>query len=138
MAQGILEKKIKERNLDIFVDSAGTSDYHIGETPDHRAISISADYGIDISSYRGRQLTSSDFEEFDYILVMDSSNYENAIALVNEPKLQQKVSMMLNFGFPGENRSVPDPYFGGEEGFEQVYQLLDHSIDKFLDQIENV
>lgn len=137
MAQGILEHKIEKRQLDITVDSAGTSNYHIGEAPDRRAIEKSADYGINISQYKGRQLVASDFDEFDYILVMDSSNYENAIALVDDPTKQEKVKLMLNYGFPGENRSVPDPYYGGEEGFEHVYQLLDHSIDRFLDQIDN-
>lgn len=137
MAQGILENKIETRGLDITVDSAGTSDYHVGESPDQRAIAKSAEHGIDISHYRGRQLMPSDFDIYDCILVMDSSNYENAIALVDDVEKQKKVKMVLNYSFPSENRSVPDPYFGGEEGFEHVYQLLDHALDQFLDQIQN-
>ncbi len=137
MAQGILEHKIREKGLDIQVDSAGTSSYHIGEHPDRRAIEKSAEYDIDISGYSARQLLAEDFDVFDHILVMDSSNYENALRLVNDDERRNKVEMMLNFSFPNENRSVPDPYFGGEEGFEQVYQLLDHACERFLEQIEH-
>jgi protein-tyrosine phosphatase len=137
MAEGILSKKVEEQGLDVFIDSSGTSDYHIGEQPDNRATQKSADYGIDISMLRGRQLVIDDFDEFDRIFVMDSSNYQNAISLTSNPELQEKVEMILNLSFPGENRSVPDPYFGGDEGFEQVYHLLDNACDIIIDQIKN-
>jgi protein-tyrosine phosphatase len=136
MAQGILEKKIRERGLDIEVDSAGTSDYHIDEEPDERAIRKSREYDIDITAYRGRQISLEDFDEYDVIFAMDESNYTNIIALTEEEEKRNKVKMMLNESEAGANMSVPDPYFGGEEGFENVYRLLDRACDKFLDRIE--
>ncbi len=132
MAEGLFQEKINQAGLDHEIDSAGTSSYHIGEAPDQRAIEKSAEYGIDIGKLAARQLVAEDFDLFDHILVMDSSNYQNAEALVNKEEHLNKLELMLNYSFPGENRSVPDPYFGGEEGFEQVYQLLNHSIDQFL------
>jgi protein-tyrosine phosphatase len=137
MAQGILEQKVKEKGLAVEVDSAGTSDYHIDEAPDHRAIAKSKEYGIDISQYKGRQLIAEDFDEFDRILVMDTSNYNNAIALVNDEDKKAKVQMILNLSHPGSNMSVPDPYFGGDEGFENVYQLLDHACDQLVKELES-
>jgi protein-tyrosine phosphatase len=137
MAEGILRSKIEEQNLDVFIDSSGTSDYHIGENPDIRAVQKCADYGIDISKLQGRQLILEDFTIFDRIFVMDSSNYQNAISLTNNQELRAKIEMILNLNYPGENRSVPDPYFGGEEGFEQVYQLLENACDTIIDQIKN-
>ena len=107
MAEGLFQAKIDERGLNIEMDSAGTSSYHIGEAPDERAIAKSAEYGIDISTLKARQLVAEDFDRFDHILVMDSSNYDNAKALVDSEEQLQKLEMMLNFGFPGENRSVP-------------------------------
>ncbi len=137
MAQGILEHKVEESGLDVEVDSAGTSDYHIGQAPDHRAIAKSKEYGIDISQYKGRQLVAEDFEEFDRILVMDTSNYNNAVALVEDEQKKAKVEMILNLSQPGNNMSVPDPYFGGEEGFENVYQLLDHACDVLIKELKS-
>ncbi|KAA3651480.1 MAG: low molecular weight phosphotyrosine protein phosphatase [Bacteroidetes bacterium] len=137
MAEGILKQKAEKHKLAIEIDSAGTSDYHIGDKPDKRASSTCFAKGIDISNLRGRQLCKADFDEFDRIFVMDFSNYENSIALVNEPEKQAKVEMILNLSYPGENRSVPDPYFGGDEGFEQVYHLLDNACDVLIEQIKN-
>lgn len=135
MAEGILKQKIAENNLAIEVDSAGTSNFHIGQAPDKRATAISKSHGIDISMLRGRQLAESDFDIFDRIFVMDYSNYENTIALVKDSERQAKVEMILNLSYPGENRSVPDPYFGGDEGFEQVYQLLNNACDVLITQL---
>lgn len=137
MAQGILEKKVAEKGLNVEVDSAGTSDYHIDESPDHRAINKSKAYGIDISHYRGRQINPSDFKTFDRILVMDSSNYENTLAVAESEADKKKVEMILNLSNPNSNMSVPDPYFGGEEGFENVYKLLDAACDVLVEQIEH-
>lgn len=137
MAEGIFRNKVEEHHLAIEVDSAGTSDYHIGESPDHRATEKSAAYDIDISMLRGRQLVREDFDEFDKIFVMDTSNYENAMSLTSDASHLKKLDLLLNLSYPGENRSVPDPYFGGEEGFEQVYQLIDQACDVLIEQIKN-
>lgn len=132
MAQGVLEKKASESGIDIFVDSAGTANYHEGEAPDQRAINKAAENGIDISYYRGRQFQIEDFEEFDHIFTMDAENHKNILALTEDSAKQEKVRMILNLTSPNSNMSVPDPYFGGEEGFENVYQLLDAACEVFL------
>ena len=137
LAQGILEKKVAKHGLNVTVDSAATSDYHIGDLPDPRSISKAAEYGIDITNQRGRQIQKSDFQEFDKIYVMDTSNYSNTVALTNELQEIEKVEMILNLINPGSNQSVPDPYFGGEEGFENVYRLLDAACDVIIEQIKN-
>jgi len=137
MAQGILENKAAEKGIDITVDSAGTSDYHIDQEPDHRAIAKSKEYGINISHYRGRQIDVSDFKTFDRILVMDASNYENTLLVAESDDDKSKVEMILNLSNPNSNMSVLDPYFGGEEGFENVYRLLDSACDVLIEQIEN-
>src|SRR5690554_1217048 len=125
MAQGILETKAEKAGLNITVDSAGTSDYHIDETPDPRAIKTAKKHHINISHYRGRQINSDDFKIFDRIFVMDTSNYENTIMLAKNEEEKNKVELILNLLYPNSNMSVPDPYFGGEDGFEKVYSLLD-------------
>ena len=139
MAQGILEKKVADAGLQdqITVDSAGTSDYHIGDPPDLRAVEKSRAYDIDISHYRGRQFEKDDFDEFDRIFAMDFSNYENILRLSRDTADSQKVEMILNLNNPNSNMSVPDPYYGGEEGFENVYQLLDAACDQLMEQIQS-
>lgn len=137
MAQGILEKKVAETELEIQVDSAGTSDYHINQAPDSRAISKTKEYGIDISHYRGRQLQKEDFTIFDHIFVMDTSNYNNALELTETEEERSKLQMILNLSQPNSNMSVPDPYFGGEEGFENVYRLLDSACDILIENLTN-
>ena len=128
-------EKLELKNVQ--VDSAGTSDYHIGQSPDLRAQANSENHGIDISDLQGRQFTENDFKEFDRILVMDSSNYENVLALSASEEEKAKVDFILNLSHPGSNMSVPDPYFGGEDGFENVYQLLDQAIDNLIEEIKN-
>jgi len=137
MAQGILEHKVNQEGLEVEVDSAGTSSYHIDEHPDHRAIKKCADYGIDIQHYRGRQLQQDDFEYFDAIYVMDSSNLENSLSVSRSETESAKVEMILNLIDKNSNQSVPDPYFGGEDGFEAVYQMLDQACDQIIRNIKS-
>ena len=135
MAQGILESKVEAQSLNIEVDSAGTAAYHIGEQPDGRAIAKSGQLDIDISSYRGRQITSNDFDDFDHIFVMDNYNYRDVLNIARNEDDKKKVDMILNKLFPDQNMSVPDPYYGGEEGFDNVFQLLDRACDKILEEL---
>ena len=135
LAHGILEKKIKENNIIAYVDSAGTGSWHAGEPPDHRSIETAANYGIDISQQKARQFTTNDFEEFDLIYVMDSSNYRDVSAKSIKPEHLLKVKLILNEIHPNENRPVPDPYYGGAAGFEKVYQMLDHATDLIIEKI---
>ena len=130
LAQGILEHKIKEHNLSWYVDSAGTASYHVGNQPDPRSIQKAADYKLDITNQRSRKVDLKDFDEFDLILAMDASNYNNLQNLSEDPTHRSKVKMILNYSYPGENRQVPDPYY--DDGFENVYQLLDRACDKLI------
>jgi protein-tyrosine phosphatase len=137
MSQGILEQKVKEQNLSIFVDSAGTSNYHIGDQPDKRMIKKGLEYNIDISTQRARQFTVNDFDAFDYIFAMDKSNFDNINRLARNNSDKQKVKLYLDYSYPNQQKSVPDPYYGGEDGFEEVYQLLNYATDIFIKSISH-
>lgn len=127
LAQGILESKV---NLEkVFVDSAGTAAYHVGNLPDERSIDVARNYGINITNQRARKFTVQDFDEFDYIYAMDISNYQNILMLARGEEDENKVRLILNEIYPSENKSVPDPYYGGNQGFENVYQMLDEACD---------
>lgn len=132
LAEGILRHKAQELNLDITIDSAGTSDYHIDQHPDKRSILSAKKHGIDISKLKGRQFKVSDFDAFDLIFVMDSSNYSDVIALSRNENDTKKVELILNRVYPNSNMAVPDPYYGGEQGFENVYQLLNKACDAIV------
>jgi protein-tyrosine phosphatase len=116
------------------VDSAGTSGYHADEAPDPRSQASARRHGVDISMQRSRPFSVADFEDFDHILVMDSSNHVNVLALTEDPGARAKVELMLDASFPDQNKPVPDPYYGGEHGFEQVYQLLAQASEDWLDR----
>jgi len=125
LAEGILQTKVNSKGLDIKVDSAGTGGWHVGQGPDRRAVAIANKYGIDISQQQARQFSSSDFESFDIIYAMDGSNLSDIVSLANSNKDIEKVRLILNELTPKDNTPVPDPYYGGDDGFEKVYQLLD-------------
>ena len=127
LAEGILRSKTDPKK--VFVDSAGTSNYHIGHSPDPRSISIAEQRKLDITSQKGRQFKVSDFDEFDHIYVMDMSNYHDVLALARNEEDRKKVSLILNELFPDENVEVPDPYYGGNDGFDKVYDMLDKACD---------
>jgi protein-tyrosine phosphatase len=123
LAEGILKSKL---NTDFYiVDSAGTSAYHIGELPDHRSIAIAKKNGIDISNQRARKFIANDFNEFDLIYAMDIENYHNICSLSTNKSNLLKVKLILNEINPLKDLSVPDPYYGGDFGFENVYKMLD-------------
>lgn len=123
LAEGILAAKLPKEKF--IVDSAGTGSWHIGSTPDSRSIATARKNKIDISRQKGRQISIHDFEQFDYIYVMDNSNYEDVIRLTNNPEHHQKVQLILNELYPDENVDVPDPYYGLPNGFDIVYNMLD-------------
>lgn len=124
LAEGILKDKLPNSFI---VDSAGTGNYHIGSKPDNRSIAVAKKYGLDILNLKGRQFTISDFDLFDYIYVMDESNYQNVIKLARNNHDKSKVNMILNEIYPNMNYDVPDPYYGGNDGFETVYKMLDEA-----------
>jgi protein-tyrosine phosphatase len=130
LAEGILKSKVNSKK--IFVDSAGTSAWHIGKSPDPRSIEVAAKYGIDIALQKARQLTQEDFDKFDLIYVMDASNYQNVLKLARNKDDRSKVKMILNESYPSEDKEVPDPYYGGALGFENVYQMLENACDSIV------
>ncbi|WP_372744846.1 low molecular weight protein-tyrosine-phosphatase [Lutibacter sp.] len=127
LAEGILKSKVY--NFKTFVDSAGTGAYHIGKLPDPRSIAIGSINGIDITDQRARKFTVEDFDNFDLIYAMDNSNYNNIISLARNEQDKEKVKLILNEVFPGENLDVPDPYYGGDFGFKNVYKMLDEACE---------
>lgn len=137
LAEGILRKKAEENALELFIDSAGTSNFHIGENPDKRTIKNALKNGVDVSMLVARQFKTKDFEKFDIIYTMDHQNYENVMALAQSEDHKKKVRMILNELHPNQNMPVPDPYFGGEEGFQHVFELLDAACDKIIEKIKS-
>lgn len=137
MAEGILRHKAAETGINLTLDSCGTNGYHNGEQADSRARANLQSKGIDISDLRSRQFRISDFEEFDILFVMDSSNKDDILDLARSNDDKNKVKLFLNESSPGENRNVPDPYYGGDDGFETVYHLLDTASESFLNKIQN-
>lgn len=138
MADGILRGKIKKYQLPIEVDSAGTAAYHVGEAPDKRMQATGMKNQVNISDLRARQFNVQDFDEFDIIFAMDQSNFDNIKRLSRSPSDMSKVRLMLNESFPDRNLEVPDPYYGGDEGFQQVFNMLDDAINAFLKKEFNV
>lgn len=128
LAEGILKSKVDPSK--VFVDSAGTGHWHVGNPPDERSIDIGKKYDLDITQQRGRQFTADDFDQFDHIYVMDKSNKDNVLALAQNQAHRDKVKLILDEIFPGENVDVPDPYYGGNEGFENVYKMLEKACEK--------
>ena len=128
LAEGILQSKLDANFFS--VDSAGTAAYHIGELPDQRSIAVAKKHGIDISNQKARKFNIKDFIEFDIIYAMDKENYQNLCSLAKNNTELQKVKMILDEVKPSQNLSVPDPYYGGDDGFQNVYQLLDEACEK--------
>lgn len=126
LAEGILKDKVADYGLNWEVNSAGTGSWHIGELPDRRSISVARKNGIDITDQRARQFVPNDLDDYDLILAMDSSNYQNILKLATTKDQEEKVELILNFSKPGYNANVPDPYWD-DDGFEQVFQMLEEA-----------
>lgn len=126
LAEGILKSKL---DSNFIVESAGTAAYHVGNKPDPRSIAVARQNGLNITNQRARKFNKQDFEDFDIIYAMDNSNYQNIIALAENSQQKEKVKLILNECFPDKNLDVPDPYYGGEKGFENVYNMLDNACE---------
>lgn len=133
LAEGILASKLPKNKFKI--DSAGTGSWHIGNSPDERSIAVAKKNKIDISKQKGRQFNIADFDYFDYIFVMDNTNYKDVINLAKSTSEKEKVTLILNELFPNENVDVPDPYFGLQDGFENVYKMLDEACDLIAEKL---
>ncbi|OFY97060.1 MAG: protein-tyrosine-phosphatase [Bacteroidetes bacterium RIFCSPLOWO2_12_FULL_31_6] len=137
IAEGIMRHKIENQDINIIVDSAGTSANHVGQAPDKRMQQKAIEHGLSISKQRARQFSINDFENFDYIFAMDNSNYRDILHLARNKKDSNKVELFLNLSFPRQNLDVPDPYFGGEQGFEDVYQMVNSTCNILLTKLKN-
>lgn len=131
LAEAIFKKKVEIEGLShkIHADSAGTANYHVGENPDPRTVEIAAKYGVPVN-HKGQQFKNHHQNEFDYLVAMDHSNYQNmTLEMASDP---DKLMLMRDFDSMGKGENVPDPWYGGMNGFEDVYQILDRSLDEFL------
>jgi len=135
MAEGILKSKIG--SLPIEVDSAGTSSYHEGDSPDARAVLTSRKHHVNISGQVSRPFVVEDFDAFDVIYAMDQSNRDNILKLARTDADKQKVKLIVNELYPNSDGEVPDPYFGGDSGFEDVYKLLDQATDRIIEKYKD-
>lgn len=132
LAEGILKSKVDPQK--IHVDSAGTAGYHVGNPPDPRSVEIGRKYRIDISGQRCRKFQREDFFHFDHIFVMDRENYRNVIAMAPDETYTKKVKLLLD-GVSDTPAEVPDPYYGGADGFEEVFRLIDQACDRLVQKL---
>ena len=132
-AEAVLRKKVREAGLDdrIEVDSAGTADYHVDSPPDRRAVAHGARRGLEMSQLRGRQVELEDFDRFDVILAMDEDNLAN-LQRIRPAASRAKVALLMSYAPQAGGREVPDPYYGGADGFEHVLDLVESAADGFI------
>ena len=133
LAEGILTSMLDPTLFEI--QSAGTGNWHVGSPPDPRSIAVANKNNIDITNQRGKHFSTYDFEIYDHIFVMDNANYRDVIKLANSEAEKQKVSRILDEIFPGENVDVPDPYYGGDRGFDNVYDMLYRACEKIVSRL---
>lgn len=138
MADGLLQKKVKTLPFEVIVDSAGTASHHVGEAPDSRMRATAAKYGFPIDHLKARQFIQTDFDLFDFIYVMDKNNYDSVVRLARNKADVDKVDYILNMTNPKSNTEVPDPYYGGEQGFINVFDMLNEATDKIVEKIKKI
>lgn len=133
-AQGIFDRYVKDMELSHLFesDSCGTSGWHIGDSPDIRATHHAANRGYELRNYRGRQIDFGDFYEFDLVLAMDETNYEDLHRIAPQ-EMSYKIKLILDYGTSGL-KSVPDPYYGGDKGFEMVLDLLEDAVKELIEE----
>src|SRR5690606_13264765 len=134
LAEGILKKKLSS---DFKVDSAGTIDLHQGELPDHRAITIGKNHDVNISDQRSRPVIDQDFDEFDLILCMDQSVYQDVSKMAKTDSQRRKISLFMDAAGLGNDYNVPDPYCGDLHDFENAYKKIDH-VSQHLHQNQHI
>lgn len=133
LAEGILKNKLDSDNY--LVDSAGTANYHTGKSPDKRSIAVARKNGLDITNQKAAHFQPSYFKQYDLIFVMDLNNYNDVLSLAKNKQDRDKVSLILNETYPNQNMEVPDPYYGGLEGFDYVYELLDAACEVIANRL---
>jgi protein-tyrosine phosphatase len=135
-AEGVFRRALLERapHLDVHIDSAGTHDYHVGEAPDARARAAASRRGVDIAQLRARQVSPQDFERFDLILAMDEDNLRELKGRAQRQH-HDRIRLLMEFAPNSPRRAVPDPYYGGEQGFEDVLDLLEEAANGLIDEL---
>ncbi|MEJ1222174.1 low molecular weight protein-tyrosine-phosphatase [Sediminicola sp. 1XM1-17] len=134
LAEGILKSKVDINQVE--VESAGTAGFHIGKKPDHRSIAVAKKHGLNINDQRCRKFSRQDFSDFNYIYAMDRNNYRNIISMAKNEEDIKKVKLLLD-EINIDLKEVPDPYYDAEEGFEQVYTLIDKACDAIAYQLQH-
>ena len=139
-AEGIFKQKIKDRDIENFfvVESAGTGGWHVGNLADSRMRETALSRGIELTS-RSRKIEKNDLYEFDHILVMDKDNLRDVNALIQDQlnPVNSKIKLILSYSKETQLDEVPDPYYGGQNGFDKVFDLLDNAIDELIDSLLN-
>lgn len=135
-AEGFFVNALEQSDLKdgVYTDSAGTHGYHVGHSPDPRAIKTAADFGVDISGLRARKVRASDFDEFDLIIAMDNSNLAD-LELIRPANSKARLRMMMDYHPDKEPGDVPDPYYGDMDGFTYMCKLLESATQKLLEDI---
>jgi protein-tyrosine phosphatase len=138
LAEAIFNHKVEKlgRQSDFEVQSCGTANYHIGDPPDHRTIRNAQKNGIKIN-HVGRQLSLSDLDSFDFILAMDTNNQHAILRLDTAPQNSHKIFLMRSFDPLGKNLDVPDPYYGEEKDFQEVFDIINRSVNSFVGSLLN-
>lgn len=137
LAEAIFAHKIREKGYEsrVAFHSCGTANYHVGDTPDPRTIKNAVKNGI-VIDHLGRQLSTHDLETYDFILAMDKSNHANILKLENAKHHRHKIKLMRSFDLIPAGDEVPDPYYGNESDFQNVFDILNHSVDSFIHYLE--
>ena len=137
-AEGVMRGLVREAGLDgqIEVESAGTAGYHVGDPPDPRSVAAAAERGVDLDS-RARQVSEADFNGFDLVVAMDRSNYEELRALAPDDESEERVRLLREFDPRSDGLDVPDPYYGGADGFEEVLDIVARSCAALLEEVSS-
>ena len=135
LAEAIFDAKCKKLDLTHTSDSAGTAAYHVGENPDHRSVQVAQNHNVPIH-HKARQFKTVDYEKFDYIFAMDQSNYDDIIAIAGSK--HENLHLLREFDNQSENdKNVPDPYYGGKDGFDLIYTMMSRCLSNFINRLES-
>jgi protein-tyrosine phosphatase len=138
LAEGVFRELLRERGLEsrFRVDSAGTGSWHVGDAPDGRMRSLAVEKGLSIDQLRARQVELADLEQFDHVLAMDRNNLHDILFLDRDEKYGHKIRLFREFDPEPGDFQVPDPYYGGDDGFEEVYRIVHRTARTLLDRLE--
>lgn len=137
LAEGILQSMAEKRGLNWEVESAGTNNYHIGSPPHKFSQKVAISRGIDICNQRARRLKPSDYQEFDYIIAMANDVVSDIKEIAGKSFQKEKTYLLMNFLHEGKNQDVPDPYYGEEDGYHEVYDMIEAACEKLIEKITN-